>query len=217
MKSIHIHNYSLNFHPAPKGQVHYQVNWDKKPHRNQFIKRGVTTVDIDIVHDVWISETLITQEIWTEIMGKNPSKFKGVHKPIENISYNDIIEFLSRLNALTSHKFRLLKESEFIYACTLNYDNNFQSKLNDIVWFGENSKGQTQSVLSKPLGKLKISDLLGNVYHFVENDITQVPSDKCVYMGACWATQALWVDKDYVMKIDKNGKDNTIGFRIVLT
>lgn len=216
MKTIHLNNYILNFHPIPKGQIQYRIDWDKKPHRNQFIKRGVTSIDIDILEDVWMSETLITQEIWTEIMGKNPSKFKGANKPVEHISYNEIAAFIGKLNSATAQKFRLIKESEFIYACILNYDNNLPNRLNEFVWFAENSNGQTQAVLSKPSGKLKFSDLLGNVYHFVENDVTQVDSNKCLYKGACWATQALWVDKDYVMKIDKDDKNNTIGFRLVL-
>ena len=135
MKSIQVNNYSLNFYPIPKGQIHYRVDWDKKPHRNQFVKNGVTTINIDISQDIWIGETLITQKIWTEIIGNNPSKFKGADKPIENISYNEIIEFIGKLNAITNNKFRLLKESEFIYASILNYDNNFQYNLNDIVWF----------------------------------------------------------------------------------
>ena len=49
MKNIHVNNYILNFHPIPKGQIQYRVDWDKKAHRNQFIKRGVTTIDIDIL------------------------------------------------------------------------------------------------------------------------------------------------------------------------
>lgn len=217
MKSLRVNNYILNFHPIPLGQIYYRVDWDKKPHRNQFVKRSVTTIDINISQEVWISETLITQEIWTELMGNNPSKFKGADKPVENISYNEIVEFLGKLNRLTTNKFRLPRESEYIYACILNYENDLQKNLDDIVWYEKNSNGQTQPVLSKPLGKLKIADLIGNVYHFVENDITQVPLNKSVYKGACWATQALWVDKDYVMKIDKNSRDNTIGFRIMLT
>lgn len=217
MQRIIINDNLLNFHKLPYGQVSYEVDWTLKPHRNQYIKRNKSKINIRIEEDIWICETLTTQKLWEDIMATNPSKFKGPNKPVENISYNDISDFFYKLNIKTNQNFRLLKESEFNYACILNYEDNFNDKLNDLIWFEHNSNGQTQPISSKPLGKLNLSDLLGNLFHFVESDITTLPAKMCLYKGASWSTQRLWVDKDYSLIIDKKEKNSTIGFRIALS
>lgn len=217
MQRILIKDNLLNFHKLPSGQISYEIDWSQKPHRNQFIKRRKEKINISIAKDIWISETLTTQKLWEDIMQINPSKFKGENKPIENISYYDITNFLHEINNMTNQNFRLLKESEFNYACILNYEPDYIDKLNDLIWFENNSNNQTQPISSKPPGKLNLSDLLGNLYHFVDNDITSLPADKCLYKGASWATQKLWVDKDYALIFKKKDKNDTIGFRIAFT
>ena len=99
MKRIIIEDNLLNFHKLPYGQVSYEIDWTLKPHRNQFIRKHKTKINISIENDIWICETLTTQKLWENIMTTNPSKFKEQNKPIENISYNDIAIFLNKLNA----------------------------------------------------------------------------------------------------------------------
>jgi formylglycine-generating enzyme required for sulfatase activity len=216
MKSIQVGKTYINFHQLPKGHVNYRIDWDMKPHRNQFMKKGKSIIDIDIKQDIWISETLITQRLWTNITGTNPSKFNGIDKPVESVSYYEVYAFIDKLNKMTGNKFRLPTETEFLYACVLNYDDNFNGKINDTIWYEKKSENQTQPVGSKLFGKLNLSDLLGNLYQFVDSEITHLDGDKCLYKGACWATQELWIDKDYVMTISKEGKNNTIGFRMAM-
>ncbi len=217
MQKITIKDNHLNFHKLPYGRISYEIDWSQKPHRNQFIKRNKTKLNICIEKDIWICETLTTQKLWEDIMTTNPSKFKGKNNPIENISYYDIAAFFHKLKQITNQNFRLLKESEFNYACNLNYEDDFHNHLNDIIWYEGNSNNQTHPVASKPSGRLNLSDLLGNLYHFVDNDLTALPAEKCLYKGAGWATQRLWVDKDFSLIADKKEKNNTIGFRIAFT
>lgn len=217
MKTIVIGNQTINFWALPKGHLKYVIDWDSKPHRNQFRRFGKSSIDLEVKKDIWMSETLITQDIWKGIMAYNPSQFLGDHHPVETISYNEILSFLEKLNDLEEAAiFRLPKESEFLYACDLNYDSNFKNNINEMVWYEKNSRNQTHPVNSKPSGKIHLSDLLGNLYQFVEMDISKLNDDKCLYKGASWATQDLWVDRDYGILIGKNEKNNTIGFRIVL-
>jgi formylglycine-generating enzyme required for sulfatase activity len=41
----------------------------------------------------------VTQAQWQSVMGSNPSIFKGSNLPVEGVSWNDVQDFLQRLNA----------------------------------------------------------------------------------------------------------------------
>ena len=73
------------------------------------------TVYID---SFYISKYEITQSQWKEIMNKNPSHFKGNPLlPVENVSWNDVQEFIKRLNKKTGLHYRLPTEAEWEYTC----------------------------------------------------------------------------------------------------
>ena len=40
----------------------------------------------------------VTQEMWMAVMGENPSEFVGSERPVERVSWNDVQEFIKRLN-----------------------------------------------------------------------------------------------------------------------
>jgi len=56
------------------------------------------------VHKVTLSNFLIgkyevTQELWESVMGDNPSEFKGPKRPVEEVSWYDVVEFCNKLSA----------------------------------------------------------------------------------------------------------------------
>ncbi|MEG4959461.1 MULTISPECIES: formylglycine-generating enzyme family protein [unclassified Microcoleus] len=59
----------------------------------------------------------IIQAQWQAMMGNNPSKFKGEKLPVEQVSWQDAIEFCDKLSQTTGKKYRLLSEAEWEYAC----------------------------------------------------------------------------------------------------
>ena len=60
----------------------------------------------------------VTQGQWKAVMGSNPSEFKncGDNCPVENVSWNDIQQYLAKLNGMTGMKYRLASEAEWEYA-----------------------------------------------------------------------------------------------------
>ncbi|MEG5064708.1 formylglycine-generating enzyme family protein, partial [Microcoleus sp. B3-A4] len=59
----------------------------------------------------------ITQAQWQAVMGKNRSGFKGEKRPVENLWWDEAIEFCGKLSQQTGKKYRLLSEAEWEYAC----------------------------------------------------------------------------------------------------
>ena len=64
-----------------------------------------------------IGETEVSQELWVAVMGDNPSLYQNSRNlPVESVSYNDCIKFISKLNSMTGKRFRLPTEAEWEYA-----------------------------------------------------------------------------------------------------
>ncbi|MCC6462536.1 MAG: TIR domain-containing protein, partial [Saprospiraceae bacterium] len=60
--------------------------------------------DNEVQHQVTIADFEIgrypvTQQLWQEIMGANPSQFKGDKLPVESMIWDEVQEFLKKLNA----------------------------------------------------------------------------------------------------------------------
>ncbi len=72
------------------------------------------TVTLNSYH---ISKFDITQAQWQVLMDTNPSYFKNCSDcPVENVSWNDVQEFIRRLNSLTGSHYRLPTDAEWEFA-----------------------------------------------------------------------------------------------------
>ncbi|MBL7052148.1 MAG: formylglycine-generating enzyme family protein, partial [Candidatus Marinimicrobia bacterium] len=100
------------------------------------------------VSDFYMSATEVTQKQWKAIMGNNPSKWKGDNLPVERVSWNDIQEFLKKLNKKTGTSYRLPTEAEWEYAARGGVETNGRSSqtkyagsnnIDEVAWYGDNS------------------------------------------------------------------------------
>jgi len=59
----------------------------------------------------------VTQEQYEQVMGVNPSRFKGAKNPVEMVSWEEAVEFCKKLSARTGKKVMLPTEAQWEYAC----------------------------------------------------------------------------------------------------
>jgi formylglycine-generating enzyme required for sulfatase activity len=108
--------------------------------------------DVTLATGFWLFDTQVTQALWQVVMGINPSRFIDPHRPVENVSFEDVKAFLFLVSIRPWGRGLVLpSESQWEYACragteaatyagpmkTLGERN--APVLDEIAWYGGNS------------------------------------------------------------------------------
>ncbi|MEM6253922.1 MAG: SUMF1/EgtB/PvdO family nonheme iron enzyme [Cyanobacteria bacterium P01_D01_bin.156] len=157
---------------SPKGQG----DNDERPQHQVTVKRFL------------MGKYPVTQTQWKVVaalprvareLKADPANFKGNNRPVEQVSWDDAVEFCQRLSKKTGRDYRLPSEAEWEYACRAgtttpfyfgetvtpelaNYDGNYS--------YGSGPKGayrkQTTNVGSFPANTFGLYDMYGNVWEW---------------------------------------------------
>ena len=188
------------------------------------------------LHNFQISKYEVTQSQWEAIMGSNPSNNRKCKDcPVENVSWEEANQFMTRLNNLTGEHYRLPSEAEWEFAArggmlAIRQTDKFSGSrtLPPVGWFYDNSLGQTHPVGTKAVNALGISDMSGNVaewcadwydsYYYkastYENPTGPDNGRNKVVRGGSWNDYDQSCRVSYRDKQPANHKDKSIGFRI---
>ena len=128
-----------------------------------------------------IGETEVTQSLWRAVMERNPSHFSGSIRPVENVSWDDCMEFITNLNALTGESFRLPTEAEWEFAArggneSRGYKYSGSNTIDDVAWYIFNSNSATHNVATKQPNELGIYDMSGNVSEWCSDSYSRYSS-----------------------------------------
>ena len=150
--------------------------------------------------EFWLCEVPVTQALWTAVMGTNPSYFKGENRPVEQASWNDIMDkkqgFLTKINKNSERVrprgslYRLPTEAEWEYAArggkyaeAFSFKYSGSDKLEEVAWYSKNSHGETKPVGLKTPNSLGLYDMSGNVWEWCEDTYDSDFYKKCEKKG----------------------------------
>jgi sulfatase modifying factor 1 len=183
---------------------------------------------VKITRPYYIGKFEVTQGQWEEVMGDNPSIFQGEgiersdKHPVENVTWDDVQEFLQRLNGMEAGKrYRLPTEFEWEYAARAGREG-------DIPWSETRLTAQLGTRKTQIVGQMKpnawgLHDTLGNVWEWVEDfynekifadPVPPVSGKTHVLKGASFVGDV----KNATWLIHAGGPGNEwdVGFRVVL-
>jgi sulfatase modifying factor 1 len=158
--------------------------------------QGGTQADEKPAHSVsisgfWMGKTEVTQGLYQQVMGKNPSNFSscGDSCPVETVSWLDAVTFANKLSELEGLEacytisgsnvswprgrsctgYRLPTEAEWEYAARAGQSTTYagSNELGDVAWYGDNSGSKTHPVAQKDDNAWGLYDMSGNVWEWV--------------------------------------------------
>ncbi len=197
----------------------------------------------------FLSKYPVTQIQWRVVAGlpkvkidlnPDPAIFKGPHRPVENISWYDAVEFCERLQQKTGKPYRLPTEAEWEYACRagtttpFHFGETITLKLacyngNKKYLFGFQGKSRTETTevgFFKVANAFGLYDMHGNVgewcadrwrenYSSMSNE-TGANQERVVRSGS-------WYEISFDCRSASRGKDKPdnrskeIGFRVAFS
>jgi serine/threonine protein kinase len=144
---------------------------------------------VRITRPFYLSRFEVTQAQFRQIMGVNPSRFRGDGRlPVEGVSWFEAVAFCNRLSGregldpyyrvtgrevtiLGGQGYRLPTEAEWEYACRAGNSRDSASEVNaptfgDYAWYNKNAGGRPQAVGQKAPNAWGLYDMHGNVWEW---------------------------------------------------
>jgi len=185
------------------------------------------------VDDFYIGKYEVTQKQWKEIMGNNPSRFKCDNCPVEQVNWNDVQDFIKKLNTKTGNNYRLPTEAEWEYAArggnqSKGYTYSGSNTIGSVAWYTGNSGSKTHTVGTKKANELEIYDMSGNVWEWCSdlyggdyygkslknNPAGPTTGSNRVRRGGSWRSFATYCRGAYRGRFNPDRRLSALGFRL---
>ena len=188
----------------------------------------------------WLADTACTQELWQAVMRNNPSDFKGEQLPVETVGWDDVQNFLKRLNKNQPQlQLRLPTEAEWENACRagtttpfswgeqidsryVNFDGNYPYNNGSMSEYRE----RTVAVKELPCNDWGLYQMHGNVWEWCQDWYGEYPAERVidpqgsesgasrVLRGGSWIDIGGYCRSAHRDPYDPSARIDSIGFRL---
>jgi formylglycine-generating enzyme required for sulfatase activity len=188
---------------------------------------------VTLTRGYWLMDHEVTQGEWQAVMGSNPSEFTkcGAWCPVEQVSWDDAVEFAKRVSARDGVAYRLPTESEWEYAARGGQGAVYagSSEATSVGWIDANSGSKTHTVCQKGRNEYGLCDMTGNVWEWTSDWYGAYPSGSVadptgaspgslrVYRGGCWDDSAQLARVAFRGGYDPADRSGCLGFRLART
>jgi len=142
---------------------------------------------VTLTKGFYLGKYEVTQAQWERVMGNNPSKFKGADSPVEQVSWNDAVEFCKKLTEMEKKagrvpqgmSYQLPTEAQWEYACRAGTSTMYS--WGDLISSKNASYNRDFDDGTTPVGKYPANpwgfhDMHGNVWEWCSDGYGDYPS-----------------------------------------
>jgi formylglycine-generating enzyme required for sulfatase activity len=192
-------------------------------------------------HEVTLSpfrlgRTEVTQAQWRAVMGDDPPDLKskecGDNCPVESVAWDDVQEFIKKLNGMGEAKYRLPSEAEWEYACRSGGKEEIYAggaQADELAWYESNSNRLPHPVASRSPNALGLHDMSGNVWEWVQDiygsysapavsdPVVESGGSDRLFRGGFFGSVQRQLRCTIRSRTSSSLKVNAIGFRLAMT
>jgi hypothetical protein len=185
---------------------------------------------VRITRPYFLGKTEVTRQQWHAVMGGPAPGADDAGLPKTELSYNDAIEFLKKLNARgDGFRYRLPTEAEWEYAARAGSRDDLYGDMYQVAWFQKGNILAPRQVAEMEPNAWALHDVIGNAWEWVadwydEEYYTKSPHDDPkgppsgqfrVIRGGSYNSQGMILRVSYRAAVEPERRDDEYGFRFV--
>lgn len=200
--------------------------------------------EVTFNYNFQIAKYEVPQNLWTAVMGSNPSRWKGPRNSVEELSFGEAQEFCLKATRLMrdakliamSEEIRLPTEAEWEYTARAGTSTTFSfghdvKDLDAHGWHTGNAAGNDPPVGAKKPNPWKLYDVHGYLWEWcldtAHDNYKDAPKDgsawikdgdekKRIARGGSWKDKAEKLTSSYRLALPAETRDDAVGLRCVL-